>query len=72
MEGQTTFRKTSKRCITQPEMGEFRGNSTISIPVGKEGEAFTFGYMKAKAIQKYFAEIEQFIRESEKKFGGGK
>jgi hypothetical protein len=70
---QKTFQegfKRAKRCITQPEMGEFKGNMTISIPVGKDGEAFTFGYQKGKAIQKYFTEIDQFVKESEKKYGG--
>jgi hypothetical protein len=59
-----------KRFITEPEMGEFKGNGTLSIPVGKEGEAFTFGYMKAKAILKYVKDIEQFVAESDRKFGG--
>ena len=55
-----------KRTVTQPTIGEFKGNKTLSIPVGPENEAFSFGLTKAKAIVKYFAEIRQFVDEQEK------
>lgn len=63
----TDYVKT-KRIINQPEVGDFKGNKTISIPFGKENEAFTFGVVKAKAIMKYYAEIVQFVAESDKEY----
>jgi hypothetical protein len=58
----------TKRIINQPEVGDFKGNKTLSIPFGKENEAFSFGVVKAKAIIKYFAEITQFVAESDKEY----
>ncbi len=57
-----------KRIISQPEVGEFKGNRTISIPFGPDNEAFSFGGSKARAIVKYFAEIRQFVDENEKAY----
>ena len=58
----------TKRIINQPEVGDFKGNKTISIPFGKDSEAFSFGVVKAKAIMKYYAEIVQFVAESDKEY----
>jgi hypothetical protein len=65
---QQTFER-KKRIISKPEIGEFRGNGTISIPFGRENEAWTFGYMKAKAILTWYEDIKSFVAESEKKYG---
>jgi hypothetical protein len=56
-----------KKVISGVELGEFKGFRTISIPVGKEMEAFTFGYQKAKAILTYIKNIEQFVNEGERR-----
>ena len=63
-----TFER-KKRTISKPEIGEFKGNGTIAIPYGREGEAWTFGYMKAKAILTWYEDIKSFVAESEKKYG---
>jgi hypothetical protein len=68
MEGYKPYTPKPKRTISQPEIGEFKGNKTLSIPVGKEGEAFTFGYQKAKAILVHLKAIEMFVTEGEKEF----
>ena len=57
-----------KRVISQPEVGDYKGNKTLSIPFGKDGEAFSFGVVKAKAIIKYYTEIVQFVAESDKEY----
>lgn len=57
-----------KRIISGVEIGDFKGNKTISIPFGKENEAFTFGVVKAKAICKYMNEIMKFVEESDKEY----
>ena len=57
-----------KRIINQPIVGDFKGNKTLSIPFGKDNEAFSFGVVKAKAIIKYFAEITQFVSEADKEY----
>ena len=54
-----------KRCIANVEIGEYKGFKTISIPVGKDNEAFTFGSAKAKAILTYIREIEKFVNEGD-------
>jgi hypothetical protein len=61
-----TFEPRAKRTVTQPTIGDFKGNKTLSIPFGPENEAFSFGLTKAKAIVKYFAEIRQFVDENDK------
>ena len=67
MEGYQPYVPKKKRQISQVEIGEFKGFKTISIPVGKDGEAFTFGYTKAKAILTYIRDIEKFVNEGERK-----
>jgi len=62
------FYQKQKRIISQPEVGDFKGSKTLSIPFGKENEAFSFGVVKAKAIIKYYAEIVQFVAESDKEY----
>lgn len=57
-----------KRIITGPQVGDFKGNKTISIPFGKENEAFTFGVVKAKAILKYMADIQKFVEDSDREY----
>jgi hypothetical protein len=57
-----------KKYVTQPTISEYKGFKTLSIPVGKDGEAFSFGALKAKAIVKYFAEIAQFVKESDAEY----
>jgi hypothetical protein len=68
---QEGFART-KRIINQPEVGDFKGNKTLSIPFGKDNEAFSFGVVKAKAIMKYYAEIVQFVAESDKEYAARK
>jgi len=58
----------AKRTVTQPTVEEFKGNKILSIPVGPNNEAFSFGGTKARAIVKYFAEIKQFVDEAEKEY----
>lgn len=58
----------AKRLISQPEVSDYKGFKTLSIPVGKDGEAFSFGALKAKAIIKYYTEIVQFVAESDKEY----
>jgi hypothetical protein len=60
------FKKVKQ--ITEPEIGEFKGNGTISLPVGPEGNAFTFGVMKAKAILKYIKDIEGFVESADRAY----
>jgi len=55
-----------KRQISQVEIGEYKGFKTISIPFGKDNEAFTFGTAKAKAILTHIREIEKFVNEGGK------
>lgn len=62
------YKPKAKRTISKPEIGEFKGNKTLSIPVGKEGEAFTFGYHKARAILTHIKSIEEFVEESSKEY----
>lgn len=57
-----------KRIISGVEIGEFKGNKTISIPFGKENEAFTFGVVKAKAICKNIDAIMKFVEDSDKEY----
>jgi hypothetical protein len=64
------YAERQKRYVSEPTVGEFKGNMTLSIPVGKDGEAFTFGTTKARAIVKYIEDIKVFIEESDRKFGG--
>jgi hypothetical protein len=54
-----------KEQITVPVRSEYKGNPLIKIPVGKDGEAWGFGYTKAKAIVKYIKDIEKFVADSE-------
>jgi hypothetical protein len=68
MEGYNPYTPKPKRTITQPEIGEFKGNKTLSIPAGEKGEAFTFGYQKAKAILIHLKAIEQFVNDSEREY----
>jgi hypothetical protein len=49
------------RRIEKPEVGEYKGSPTISIPVGNGGRPFTFGYRKAKAVLTYLEEIRSFV-----------
>jgi|WetSurMetagenome_2_1015567.scaffolds.fasta_scaffold00223_23 hypothetical protein len=49
------------------QYGEFKGNKTISIPFGKNNEEFKFGKTKARAIVKYFKDIEKFAEEEQAK-----
>jgi hypothetical protein len=58
----------SKRIISGVEIGDFKGNKTISIPFGKENEAFTFGVVKAKAICKNIDAIMKFVEDSDKEY----
>lgn len=46
------------------KIGEYKGSPVISLPLTADGRVlFTFGLTKAKAIVKYFDEIEKFIEE---------
>lgn len=45
--------------------GEYKGNPTITLPVGQRG--FTFGLSKAKAIITYIDEIKGFVDEHSEK-----
>jgi hypothetical protein len=63
MEGYKPYIPKPKRQISQVEIGEFKGFKTLSLPVGRDGEAFTFGMNKAKAILTYIREIEKFVND---------
>ncbi|WP_298666602.1 hypothetical protein [uncultured Methanofollis sp.] len=56
-----------KKSLDKPEVGEYKGNPILSIPVGKSGRPFSFGYQKAKAILLYVEEIRAFVRSVEEK-----
>jgi hypothetical protein len=59
------------RRIEAPEVGEFRGKPTISIPVGTSGRPFTFGYLKAKAVLTYHEDIRRFVASVEENTKSG-
>lgn len=66
-----------KFLIAGVQVGEFRGNKTISIPFGKpeedgRQEAFSFGAVKAKAICKHIDAIMKFVEESDKEYAARK
>lgn len=43
--------------------GEFKGNPTITLPLGQRG--FTFGLSKAKAIVEHIEKIKGFLEKHE-------
>ena len=62
-----------KFLISGVQIGEFKGNKTISIPFGKaeddgRQEAFSFGVVKAKSICKNIDAIMKFVEESDKEY----
>jgi hypothetical protein len=61
------YKPRQVQSIDGVQYGEFKGNKTISIPVGPQNEAFTFGKGKARAIMKYIKEIERFAEEENQK-----
>lgn len=44
--------------------GEYKGNPTITLPLGPQG--FTFGLNKARAILAFIEEIKAFVKQHEK------
>ncbi|MDD4255905.1 MAG: hypothetical protein PHP59_11090 [Methanofollis sp.] len=56
-----------KKSLDKPEVGEYKGNPILSIPVGKSGRPFSFGYQKAKAILLSVEEIRAFVSSVEEK-----
>jgi hypothetical protein len=65
--GQKGYQKDQRESIVKPRIGEYQGNPTISIPFGKDGQPFTFGYTKAKAILNWIDDIALFVKEIEQK-----
>ena len=59
--------KNKPKGIFEPEEGTFKGFPTLSLPVGPDGEPFSFGVAKAKAIMMFKDAIEEFLA----KYGGG-
>ncbi len=53
--------------ISKPEIGEYKGCPTISIPLldgnNTEGQPFSFGLRKAKAVVAYIKDIKKFYEE---------
>ncbi len=52
--------------MSKAVIGEYKGNPTISLPLGttdRDGneKAFTFGVKKAKAILEHIEEIKEFV-----------
>jgi hypothetical protein len=43
--------------------GDYKGNPTITLPVGQRG--FTFGLTKARAILTYSEDIKAFVEKHE-------
>lgn len=62
-----------RRTISEPERGEYKNHSVISLPLidgdNKEGIPFTFGMRKAEAIVKYIDEIREFVDDENEKAG---
>lgn len=51
---------TTKEEVTY---GDYKGNPTITLPVGQKG--FTFGLTKARAILNHIEEIRAFVEKHE-------
>lgn len=55
--------------MSEVKIGEFKGNTIISLPLGsknREGneKMFTFGIKKAQAILEYIEEIKRFVEDN--------
>jgi hypothetical protein len=67
------FEGKKKFLIAGVQIGEFKGNKTISIPFGKpeedgRQEAFSFGVVKARGICKNIDAIMKFVEDSDKEY----
>ena len=47
--------------ISEPELGQYKANKTLSLPNGKEGYPFSFGLTKAKTILDNIEVIKAFV-----------
>lgn len=59
------FYKKQKEYISAPTRTVWKGKNILKIPVGKDGEAWGFGYAKAKAIVNYYKQIADFVESLE-------
>lgn len=57
--------KKEKRFIAVPEVWDEGGIPLIAIPVGAQGRAMTLGVGRARAIVKYYPDIEKFVNSCE-------
>ena len=53
--------KKKPKGIFEPTEGEYKGYPTLSLPVGPDGDPFTFGIAKARAILMHLSAIEEFV-----------
>lgn len=59
--GDKWWNKNKPKGIFEPEESTFKGAPVLSLPVGPDGNPFSFGLKKAKAILMFLPAIKRFV-----------
>jgi hypothetical protein len=55
------WEKNKPKGIFEPTKSEFKGYPILSLPIGPDGDPFSFGIAKAKAILMFLPAIRRFV-----------